>query len=462
MEATTLVILAFVVTLIFFLFVRKKNDKLPPGPKGWPIVGYVPYLSSKPHLDFIKLAKTYGPVFSLKLGSQYIIHSKPIRKTAETGAFTGLPWKEQRKFSLRILRDLGFGKSKLDNMLKEEIDELLQHFEESDGHPMYIRPLLSPSMSNNITALIFGKRLKFDDPDRIMLDKVISEFSAQAGQAAWQFFFPWIRSCLKLYRFGKEGELDYLLKKMREFTKKEIASHEQTLDENNVRDYIDGYLLEIRRRNEKAFCKEVLEDMAGSFFGGGSETVRTTIDWLMLTMAAYEDVQEKVQSEIDNVIGRNRSPTWTDHSQMPYTEATIMEMMRWRTIVPINILRYTLWETEVNGYVIPKDTNVMSNLWAIHHNPEYWGQDVEVFRPERFLSDDGESVVKPEYFIPFSMGKRSCPGESFARSEIFLYFVCILQKFKVSLPDGAIPDFEGELGISLFPKPYEICFHRRK
>ncbi|GBN76619.1 hypothetical protein AVEN_131836-1, partial [Araneus ventricosus] len=71
---------------------------------------------------------------------------------------------------------------------------------------------------------------------------------------------------------------------------REIKNHEETLDENNVRDYIDGYLLEIQKNKDKAFCKPVLEDMAGLFVGGGSETVRVTIEWLLLTLAAYDDV----------------------------------------------------------------------------------------------------------------------------------------------------------------------------
>ncbi|GBN78955.1 hypothetical protein AVEN_85547-1 [Araneus ventricosus] len=85
--------------------------------------------------------------------------------------------------------------------------------------------------------------------------------------------------------------------------------------------------------------EEVLQDMIGAFFGAGSETVRLTVDWLILTTAVHQDVQKKVQEEIDNVIGTDRLPSWDERDKMPYTEATIMELMRWRTIVPINVLR---------------------------------------------------------------------------------------------------------------------------
>ncbi|KAF8792511.1 Cytochrome P450 2U1 like protein [Argiope bruennichi] len=474
MEILTLTILACIIGLLIFWALQKRNDRTPPGPTGLPIVGYLPFITSKPHLEFSRLEKKYGPVFSLKLGSENVIilndfqssrdaflqdafmgrppnsAFKANKETDRTQAINGMPWRDQRRFSLRLLRDLGFGKSKLDEMIREELDEVLEHFSESKGQPMFVRPILAPSMSNNIASLIYGRRMKYDDPDRIFLDRVINESAAEAGAAAWQFFFPWVRKVFEFFQFGKEGRMDYLLRKMKEFARKEIAKHEETFDEDNIRDYIDGYLLEIRKNKDPAFCKPVLEDLSGAFFGGGSETVRVTIEWLLLTMATYQDIQAKVHAEIDNIIGQNRPPSWNDHLQMPYTEATIMEIMRWRCAIPLNLPRYTLWETELNGYVIPKGCTVIANLWAILHNPKYWGPDAEIFRPERFLADDEKTLIKTEYFVPFSVGKRSCPGEPFARSEVFMYFVGIFQKFKVSLPEGAVPDFEGVLGLTIY------------
>lgn len=473
---------SFVIVGIFFLFQRRRT---PPGPIGLPFVGYIPFLTSQPYIALQKLAKKYGPVFSIKLGSRNVIVLSDFQSTKdafaqdafvgrppespfdlkkatlETGAFNGLAWKEQRRFSLHMLKDLGFGKSHMEDMMKEEIGDLLDHFESTGGRPISPRTVLSPSMSNNIALLVYGKRRKYDDPVRIEMDKTLTESAAAAGQVAWQMFFPWVTKLLRVLRFGREGAVQKVLNKSRALALNEIAEHKETLDENNVRDYIDGYLLEIKKRNDPAFCEEVLEDMIGTFFGAGSETVRLSMDWLMLTMAAHTDVQRKVQAEIDAVVGRERLPTWTDNAKMPYTQATIMELMRWRTIIPLNILRYTLWDTELNGYFIPRETIVLANIWAVHHDPKNWGEDVEVYRPERFLTEDGKDVVKPEYFIPFSIGKRACPGESYARMEVFLYFVAILQKFNIALPEGAVPDFEGQLGIGLCPKHYEVCITKR-
>ncbi|GFU51077.1 vitamin D 25-hydroxylase [Trichonephila clavipes] len=112
---------------------------------------------------------------------------------------------------------------------------------------------------------------------------------------------------------------------------------------------------------------------------------------------------------------------------MPYTHAVLLEQMRWKTIVPLNLMHYSLADIKVGGYDIPKDTIVIANFWQAHNDPRYWDEP-EKFKPERFLSNDGKSVLKSKYFMGFSLGKRVCPGESMAYLEMFLYFTSMLQK----------------------------------
>lgn len=80
-------------------------------------------------------------------------------------------------------------------------------------------------------------------------------------------------------------------------------------------------------------------DVARSFFGAGSETVRIAVDWLLLICAAHPEIQKKIHQEIDTVLGAERFPSYQDRINMPYTDACICEMMRWRTPLPINFLR---------------------------------------------------------------------------------------------------------------------------
>ncbi|GBO18824.1 Cytochrome P450 2A13 [Araneus ventricosus] len=122
---------------------------------------------------------------------------------------------------------------------------------------------------------------------------------------------------------------------------KEIQEHEATLDPNNVRDFVDGYLLEIQKKSvdpNSTFTREVLIDLSRTFFGAGSETVRTTVDWMLLVCVTYPEVQKKIHSEIDEVLGQDRFPTWNDRLNMPFTEGAIAELMRWKTSVPLNLM----------------------------------------------------------------------------------------------------------------------------
>ncbi|XP_035232455.1 cytochrome P450 2J5-like isoform X1 [Stegodyphus dumicola] len=428
MESAKFLYTSYIVIIIYWIL-QGRGGRNPPGPIGLPFIGYYPFMSSKPYLFLDKLAQTYGPVYSLKLGSQYVVVLNDFlstkdaffldafmgrppefsfhlnKETQNTNAFNGLPWKKQRKFMLHALKGLNFGKSRMENLIKEEITDLMEYFEKTAGKPTEVGSNLTSSASSNIAALLFGKRLKYDDPKRVMLNSCLQEANKLYSQTSWLLFYPWVVKVMKFLHVGDVGGLFRVYDSMKEYVSIQIKEHEETLNETNIRDFIDGYLVEIHKRNDSAFCKPVLEDTAVGLLSAGSETVRLTLDWLMLTMAAYPDVQEKIQFEIDKVIPRGTLPAWRDRKKLPYIEATIMELMRWRTIIPLNILRYTLEDVEFHGYFIPKHAFVLSNLWAIHHNPQYWGEDAEKFRPERFLTEDGLRIKKSEYFIPFSIAR---------------------------------------------------------
>lgn len=113
-------------------------------------------------------------------------------------------------------------------------------------------------------------------------------------------------------------------------------------------------------------------------------------------------------------------------------------------------------------YVIPSGSIVIASIWSIFYDASFW-KDPEVFRPERFLTDGGTRAQKPERFIPFSYGKRSCPGEVIANMETFIYFTTILQHFVLEPPpDGPGLSFDEVLGLSLRPKPQEMIFRPRE
>ncbi|XP_005262777.1 cytochrome P450 2U1 isoform X2 [Homo sapiens] len=170
--------------------------------------------------------------------------------------------------------------------------------------------------------------------------------------------------------------------------------------------------------------------------------------------------KEKVHEEIERVIGANRAPSLTDKAQMPYTEATIMEVQRLTVVVPLAIPHMTSENTVLQGYTIPKGTLILPNLWSVHRDPAIW-EKPEDFYPNRFLDDQGQ-LIKKETFIPFGIGKRVCMGEQLAKMELFLMFVSLMQSFAFALPeDSKKPLLTGRFGLTLAPHPFNITISRR-
>ena len=147
---------------------------------------------------------------------------------------------------------------------------------------------------------------------------------------------------------------------------------------------------------------------------------------------------------------------------MPYTEAIILETLRFSTMVPLGLFHYALQDVQFHEHFIPKGTIVITNLYSAHYDSSIWDKPEE-FRPERFLTADGTSLAKNmEGFLPFSTGKRVCLGESLARTELFLFTTSIFQQFHMTWdPTAEKPSLKKRLGCIIPPAPYKIILTER-
>ena len=195
--------------------------------------------------------------------------------------------------------------------------------------------------------------------------------------------------------------------KLKKFLTTIIQDHRDQFDQADLKDYIDVYLNEINQAEGTDRASSInernLTATLADLFTGGSETTVTTLRWAILYMMGYPEIQTKVQREIDNAVGRDRLPNLSDKDKMPYTEATIMEVQRIATIVPLGVPHRASEDTTLCGYSIPQNAFIISNIWAVHHDPEVW-KEPGLFRPERFL--DGNTLKRqPDEYLPFSIGK---------------------------------------------------------
>ena len=181
----------------------------------------------------------------------------------------------------------------------------------------------------------------------------------------------------------------------------------------------------------------------------------------------YKEVQSRLQAEVDAVIGFNRHPSIFDRNQMPYTVATIYELLRYASLIP-TLPRAALVTETLGGYTIPAGTYILPYYPAVHHDQNFWG-DPEVFRPERFLNESGN--LKPadhpirKHLLVFGAGPRACVGEQFALKRLFIFTASLMQNFDLHPEQENLTpcDYNSyENGSILHHKPYKVRLMSRK
>ncbi|XP_064191256.1 cytochrome P450 2U1 [Anguilla rostrata] len=501
---------------VFFVshkFKKRTFSNVPPGPKPWPLIGnfgqfLIPSFVLKrrggrtekreprksvfvsPQVFLTELSKKYGSIYSLFIGNQLIViltgyevvkdalsnradvfSDRPdvpvvtimTKRKGIVFAPYGPVWRQQRKFCHATLRSFGLGRLSLEPRILEELavvkNELLRIHAEGEGMPVDLTPLVSNAVSNVISSISLGQRFHHGDSQfRSLLELMSRGLELCINSPAILInVFPW----LYYLPFGPFREIRQVERDITVFLKEIIVQHRSSLDPDSPRDLIDMYLVETAQQQqsvgagETSFSEDYLFYIIGDLFIAGTDTTTNTVLWMLLYMSVYPDIQEKVQAEIDSVVGTDRVPSLTDKASCPFTEATIMEVQRMTSVVPLAIPHMASETTVFRGYTIPKGTVIIPNLWSVHRDPTVW-ENPDDFNPARFLDKNGQ-VLRKEFFIPFGIGRRLCMGEQLAKMELFLMFSNLMQAFTFRLPDGLPPpSMDGRFGLTLAPCPYTV------
>jgi cytochrome P450 family 2 subfamily U polypeptide 1 len=230
--------------------------------------------------------------------------------------------------------------------------------------------------------------------------------------------------------------------------------------ENKIKDCMkqtntsDTFVREFYKRDRDVDLKN-LTAIVNDLIGAGTETAATHLGWALLLIGNRPSLQTHLQSDIDRVLPRDRLPCLDDKAKLPFLEATILEVLRYTSVVALGIPHLTMCETELKGFTIPYNTTVITNVWAAHRDPRVWNNPDE-FCPERFL-DENEQIINKNLVLSFSLGKRSCLGEMLAWQELFLFLTAILQQFNILPPEGEEKIREKtKPTIIIMPAPFQI------
>ncbi|XP_006862546.1 PREDICTED: cytochrome P450 2J2-like [Chrysochloris asiatica] len=477
------VLLGVIIFLFFVDFLKRRRPKnFPPGPANLPFVANFFQMDfENSHLAVQRLVEKYGNMCSLSFGdikavivtglplirevlthSDHSILNRPITPMREH-AFkknglifsNGQEWKEQRRFVLTTLRNFGLGKKSLEERIQEEAYYLSEAIEEMKGQPFDPHFKINNAVSNIICSITFGERFEYKDDQFQELLKLVDEVTYLEA-TKWCQVYNMIPSIMK-YLPGPHQKLFAGWEKLKLFVSHMIEKHRTDWDPAKPRDFIDAYLKEMTKytgNTTSSFHEENLVCSTLDLFFAGTETTSTTLRWALLYLTMYPEIQEKVQAEIDRVIGQSQQPSTAHREHMPYTHAVIHEVLRMGNIIPLNVPREVAFNTTVAGYCLPKGTMVLTNLTALHKDPAEWATP-DTFNPEHFL-ENGQ-FKKRESFLPFSLGKRVCLGEQLARSEMFIFFTSLMQKFTFRPPANEKLSLKFRTGLTISPVSYRIC-----
>ncbi|KFM69290.1 Cytochrome P450 2J1, partial [Stegodyphus mimosarum] len=479
------VLITGIVILLTFIYYITRDRRLPPGPTGVPLFGVYPFLNEdnlRPRIEEYK--KKYGDLFCFRmcgqlfinLGSLKLIREAHVSKSEYFNArFTGFSlmsiifeggliylndesWKVLRKFFLNIFKDIGITsmKGNMAGPIYDNINSFINDLRNRNGEPFDVMDSMNGTCMNTVRMTFLGEDGITDDELRNFIEAYAASLEAIGGTG--MLLFGKIAKYLVLPFSSRCRKVIACQNRMEDILSKVIDRHEKTFHENHTRNIIDAYLKERNERKRKGdptaeyFTKKALNGSLGQFIGDGHLAVSGFIGLFCLYLVKYPEEQEKIYKEILEVIGPDRQPSAEDKSNLPYTNAFIYEALRSSDFLPFFPSLLCTREANLRGYRIPKGSVTLVNFWSAHHDPEYY-EDSFKFDPSRYLSSAGKT--RAELPAAFGTGKRSCLGEAYTMTQIFLFLTTVVQNFRLKLPEGeesSISAFALKLKISAIPR----------
>ncbi|XP_054855149.1 cytochrome P450 2F3-like isoform X2 [Eublepharis macularius] len=349
------------------------------------------------------------------------------------------------------------GRRSIEERIQEEAQCVVEELAKTKAEPFDPTFLISRAVSNVICSIVFGDRFDYEDKKFLTLVGLMNDNFQRLSSWWAQVYnlFPHVISYLP----GPHNRIFENFEKLRLFVLEMVKLHQETLDPNFPRDFIDCFLLKMQQEKEDPltyFHTNTLVMTTHNLFFGGTETTSTTLRYGILILLKYPEKQAKVYEEINQAVGPHRSPSIEDRAQMPYTEALIHEIQRFIDIFPMGIPHAVTSDTHFRGYVLPKGTNIMPFFHSVHNDVTKF-KDPGRFDPTNFLDENG-GFCRHEAFMPFSTGKRVCLGEALARMEIFLFLTTLVQRFTLQpvVPPEEIDTSPLISGLGNVPRPYKF------
>ncbi|XP_077212096.1 labd-13Z-ene-9,15,16-triol synthase, chloroplastic-like [Tasmannia lanceolata] len=456
-----------------------RNGKLPlpPGPRGLPLVGYLPFMDSEIHHQFTQLAKIHGPIMKLWLGRKLCVivatpslakeilkdndivfanHDVPESALALydgkgiTWSPHGSHWRDLRKVFVRemmsnaSLEGYSFFRCR-------EVRQMVTNVYAKRGTQINLGELAFITALNIMTSILWGGTLDGDERRKVGVEfrKAIDEIIELFGKPNLSDCYPGIA------KFDLQG----VVREMRTITNWLDKIFDSVIDQRMKMDSSNGeegeenkdllqFLWQLTKRGELTVTN--IKALFMDVVIGGTDTTSTSVEWTMTEIIRHPKIMKKVQDELEEVVGLNNLVKESHFSKLNYLEAVLKEAQRLHPAGPFLVPQKPSQSCVVGGYHIPKDTKVMLNVWAIHRDPEVWNNPLE-FKPERFLGDSGKLDFRGNDFryLPFGSGRRICAGIPLAERVLTFIVASLLHSFDWRVAEGTKIDVSDKFALVL-------------
>ncbi|XP_044071166.1 cytochrome P450 1B1 [Siniperca chuatsi] len=475
---------------------RLRSIRSPPGPLAWPVIGNAAQVGKAPHLYFTRMAKKYGNVFQIKLGCRTVVvlNGDSIKQALvkQGPEFAGRPdftsfkyvsngdsvafstitdwWKMHRRLAQSTVRMFSTGnphtKKTFEHHILCEVKELLQLFVGKTKAHEYFQPMtyLVVSTANIMSAVCFGKMYSYEDEEFQQVVGRNDQFTKTVGAGSIVDVMPWLQyfpnPIKTIFDNFKKLNMEFGV-----FIRDKVTEHRKTIQSGTIRDMTDALIVALDQLRDKTGLlsgKDYVSPTVGDIFGASQDTLSTALQWIILILVKYPEIQVRLQQEVDKVVDRTQLPSIEDQLKLPYVMAFIYEVMRFTSFVPLTIPHSTTTDTSIMGYTIPKNTVIFINQWSINHDPAMWSHP-ETFDPQRFLDQNGAlNKDLTSSVLIFSLGKRRCIGEELSKLQLFLFTALIAHQCHITADPARPPKLDYSYGLTLKPHAFSIAVSLRE
>ncbi|XP_022764876.1 trans-cinnamate 4-monooxygenase-like [Durio zibethinus] len=461
------------ITIILAILIsklRSKRFKLPPGPLPVPVFGnWLQVGDDLNHRNLTDLAKKFGDIFLLRMGqrnlvvvsspelAKEVLHTQGVEFGSRTrnvvfDIFTGKGqdmvftvygehWRKMRRimtvpfFTNKVVQQYRYG---WEDEVARVVDDVRKN-PQAAKNGIVLRRRLQLMMYNNMYRIMFDRRFESeDDPLFVKLKALNGERSRLAQSFDYNYgdfipiLRPFLRGYLKLCKEVKEMRLqlfkDYFLEE-----RKKLAS--TTRSDNNALKCAIDHILDAQHKGE--INEDNVLYIVENINVAAIETTLWSIEWGIAELVNHPEIQKKLRNEMDTVLGPGVPVTEPDTYKLPYLQAVIKETLRLRMAIPLLVPHMNLHDAKLGGYDIPAESKILVNAWWLANNPAQW-KNPEEFRPERFFEEESKVEANGNDFryLPFGVGRRSCPGIILALPILGITLGRLVQNFELLPPPG--------------------------